>query len=218
MGFPAPARRAMGTVLVLLGLVATLAALLVPIYFFDGNRSAAVSRSGWQDDGKGIWKTEYGPLTSLDRDFIRKVRTAGLWELPAGQAAQERSTRKSVRTVGDHLVDGNKELDKRVVQASRTLKVELPNQPTRSEQKYLDDIGKARGEKFDRILVNHVRHQDGRAFGFISLVRDQTRNSMVRSLATRANSIVLDHITVSEDTGLVEYEAVREELSMGPHG
>jgi predicted outer membrane protein len=218
MNSTAPARRAMGTVLVLLGLVATLAALLVPIYFFDGNRSAAVSRSGWQDDGKGIWRTEYGPLTSLDRDFIREVRTAGLWELPAGQAAQERSTRKSVRTVGDHLIDGDKELDKRVVQAGLALKVELPNQPTGSEQKYLDDIGKARDKDFDRILVNHLRNQNGRALTLISLVRDQTRNSMVRSLATRANSIVLDHITVLEDTGLVEYEALREELSMAPHG
>jgi predicted outer membrane protein len=206
-----PSGRAAGTVLVVFGLMATLAGLLVPIYFFDGNRSAALSRAGWQDDGKGVWKTEYGPLTSLDRDFLRSVRSAGLWELPAGRAAVERSNRRSVRTVGDHLIDGDTELDKRVIQAGRTLKVSLPNRPNSTEQKYLDDIEKAKGTEFDRVLVNHLRKRNGVAINLVSLVRDQTRNSMVRSLATRHNSIVLDHLDVLEETGLVDYEELAVE-------
>ncbi|WP_314175173.1 DUF4142 domain-containing protein [Streptomyces winkii] len=209
MRFAPTSARAAGTVMVVIGLVATLSALLVPIYFFDGNRSVALSRSGWQDDGKGTWKTEYGPLTSLDRDFLRHVRTDGLWELPVGRAARERSDRRSVRTVGDHLVSGDTELDKRVIKAGRTLKVWLPNKPTSIQQKYMEEIQKARGEEFDRLLVNHVRKQNGVAFSLVSLVRDQTRNSMVRSLATRANTIVLDHITALEDTGLVDYKALQ---------
>lgn len=208
MSSTAPSGRAAGTALVVLGLVATLAALLVPIYFFDGNRSAALSRSGWHDDGKGTWRTEYGPLTSLDRDFMRGVRAAGLWELPAGRTAREQGTVRSVRLVGDHVVDGDSELDKRVIQAARTLRVTLPNRPTASQQKYLDDIEKVRGKKQDEVLVNHLRKQDGGTLNLLSLVRDQTRNSMVRSLATRANTIVLDHIAVVEDTGLVDYDAL----------
>lgn len=205
-----PSGRAAGTVLVVAGLIATLASLLVPVYFFDGNRSASLARSGWQDDGKGTWRTDYGPLTSLDRDFLRSVRTTGLWELPAGRAAREQSQRRSVRIVGDHLIDGDTELDRRVIEAGRTLKVALPNQPTASEQKYLNDIKKARGAEFDDVLVNHLRKQNGGIFNLVSLVRDQTRNSMVRSLASRANSIVLDHIAVLEQTGLVDYKALHQ--------
>ena len=202
--------RVIGTVLVVLGLVATLAALLVPVQFFDGNRSLALARSGWQDDGKGTWRTEYGPLTPMDRDFIRKVRNAGLWELPAGQSAQERGTTKSVRIVGDHLVDGHEELDRRAIEAGRTLKVSLPNQPAGKNQDYLDEIDRAKGKEFDKVLVERLRQAHGVVFGLVGLVRDQTRNSMVRSLATRANTIVLDHITVLEDTGLVEFEALND--------
>jgi predicted outer membrane protein len=202
--------RAIGTVLVVLGLVATLAALLLPVQFFDGNRTIALARSGWQDDGKGTWKTEYGPLTPLDRDFIRKVRNAGLWELPAGQSAQERGTRKSVRIVGDHLVDGHTELDRRAIEAGRTLKVSLPNQPAGKNRDYLNEIDRAKGDDFDQVLVDRLRQAHGVVFGLVGLVRDQTRNSMVRSLATRANAIVLDHITVLEDTGLVDFEALND--------
>lgn len=202
--------RAIGTVLIVLGLIATLAALLLPIEFFDGNRSTALARAGWQDDGKGTWKTEYGPLTPMDRDFIRKVRNAGLWELPAGRSAQERGTRKSVRVAGDHLVDGHQELDRRAIECGRIMKVSLPNTPAGKNQDYLDQINSAKGEEFDKILVDRLRRAHGEVFGLVGLVRDQTRNSMVRSLATRANTIVLDHITVLEDTGLVDFEALND--------
>lgn len=204
-----PSGRVAGTVLVVLGVVATLAALLIPVYFFDGNRTIALSRAGWQDDGKGTWKTEYGPLTSLDRDFLRSVRSAGLWEVPAGRAAQ-RSTERSVRLVGDHVVEGCGELDKRVIEASRTLKVSLPNRATDDQRKYLLEIENANGKKADEVLVNRLRKQGGSSLALVSLVRDQTSNSMVRSLATRANSIVLDHVSVLEETGMVDYEALTQ--------
>jgi len=210
MRFAVMSGRAVGTVLLVLALVATLAALILPSDLFSGNRASAIARSGWQDDGKGTWKTEYGPLTAMDRDFIRKVRSAGLWELPAGRSAQERGTRKSVRVVGDHLVDGHAELDKRAVTAARAMRVSLPTQPTGSQQEYLDDMEQAQGKEFDQVLVDHLRKQHGVVFGLVGLVRDQTSNSMVRSLATRANAIVLDHITVLEDTGLVDFEAMND--------
>ncbi|WP_240968980.1 DUF4142 domain-containing protein [Streptomyces sp. HNM0575] len=146
----------------------------------------------------------------MGRDFIRKVRSAGLWELPAGRSAQERGTTKSVRIAGDHLVAGHTELDRRAVKAGRAMGVSLPTQPTGSQQEYLGDMEKARGKDFDKVLVNHLRKQHGVVFGIIGLVRDQTRNSIVRSLATRANAIVLDHITVLEDTGLVNFEKLND--------
>ncbi|MFC4494958.1 DUF4142 domain-containing protein [Streptomyces ovatisporus] len=203
--------RAAGTVLIMLALVATLSALLLPIQWFDGNRSIALARSGWQDDGDGTWKTEYGPLTPLDRDFIRSVRSAGLWELPAGRSAKERGGRKSVRIAGNHLVDGHTELDKRTIEAAKTLKLPLSNQPTGPQQNWLKEMENADGDKFDRVFVDRLRRASGKTLALIGLVRDQTRNSMVRSLATRANTVVLDHLAVLEETGLVDYEALNDE-------
>ncbi|SCK09110.1 DUF4142 domain-containing protein [Streptomyces sp. WMMB 322] len=205
-----PSGRVAGTALVLLGFVATLVSLLVPVYFFDGNRTIALSRAGWQDDGKGTWKTKYGPLTALDRDFLRSVRSAGLWKVPAGRAARERGTQKTVRAVGDRVVEACSDLDKRAIEAGRTLKVTLPNQPTDAQRQYMSEIEKAKGKKFDEVFVNRVRKHDGQMFGLVGLVRDQTRNSMVRSLATKANSVVLDHIAVLEGTGLVDSDAISQ--------
>jgi hypothetical protein len=66
---------------------------------------AAFAGAGWQDDGDGRWKTECRP---------------------AYRTAQERGERKSVPTVGDHLVDGQTELDRRAVECGRMSKVSPP--------------------------------------------------------------------------------------------
>lgn len=202
---PQASGRTVGTALVVVALVATAVSLLLPAQLFNGDRSVAAARQGWIDDGRGTWSTPYGPLTALDRDFVRKVRLAGLWELPAGRQAQERGIRASVRTAGDHLVRGHTELDRRSIEAARALGIPLPNQPTDRQQELLARLAAAEGEEFGRRLAGFLRLSHGKVFGLIAIVRHQTQNSLVRSLADRANAVVLDHITVLENTGLVDF-------------
>ncbi|MBB1256962.1 DUF4142 domain-containing protein [Streptomyces alkaliterrae] len=197
--------RNMATGLVVLALVLTLAALLVPVHVYDNTRPAAAATVTWDDDGRGTIGTEFGPLTAMDRDFVRKVRLAGLWELPAGRQAQERTNREAVREAGNHLVDGHTELDRLAIDAGRALGVELANQPNAQQQAWLAQMNAAQGDEFDRLFANILRRAHGTVFGLVAQVRAQTRNSMVRTLATRANAVVLDHITVLEATGLVDF-------------
>jgi predicted outer membrane protein len=194
-----------GTTLLVLALVATLVSLMLPIYWFDGNRSVAYARAGFQDDNKGTWKNKYGPVTSLDREFLRAVRAASLSELPAGQAAKSQGSSKTVRTLGKQLVDGYTDLDKQILKTGRTIGLSLPSKPTGPQKQYVDEVKQAKGKKFDKLLVNHVRKESGATLAFVSLVRDQTRNSRVRALATKANTVCLDHLAAVEDTGLIDY-------------
>ncbi|WP_308432045.1 DUF4142 domain-containing protein [Streptomyces cinnamoneus] len=194
--------RALGTWLVVGALAATLLALLIPVSLFGGARPAAAGGPAWNDDGQGTRETAFGPLTALDRDFVRKVRLAGLWEKPAGRMALERGTTEGVRTAGRHLIDGHTELDQRSLDTGRALGVDLPDRPGEQQQGWLDQMSAARGPGFDRTFAELVRAAHGKVFGLVALVRDRTGNAMVRELATRANTVVLDHITVLEDTGL----------------
>ncbi|WP_340563216.1 DUF4142 domain-containing protein [Streptomyces sp. GSL17-111] len=209
-GTPVTSARTLGTALVVAALAATLVALLVPVRMFDGAATATAAR-GWEDDGRGTVSTEYGPLTALDRDFVRTIRLAGLWELPAGRQAQERGGRASVRLAGDHLVEGHTELDERAIGTARALGIELANQPNAQQRDRLARLDAARGDAFDRLFANLLREAHGTVFARVAEVRATTRNSMVRSLATRANAVVLDHITVLENTGLVDFEALAVE-------
>lgn len=200
-------RSVTGTVLVVGGLGATLLALLLPIWSFPGGTTSAGSSAA--DDGRGTVSTEFGPLTALDRDFARMVRLAGLWEGPAGQQAQTKSTNASVKEAGQHLIAGHAELDERVLKVGRTLAIDLPNRPNDQQQGWLDQMTAAvPGPEYERLWVNLLRRAHGNVFSVVAEVRADTRNSMIRALADRTNAIVLDHITILEKTGFVDFESL----------
>ncbi|MEU8777276.1 DUF4142 domain-containing protein [Streptomyces sp. NPDC048606] len=217
-GISVATRYTIGSGLVIAALAVTLVALLIPVNGF-GERASAASASAApagalaaaDDDGAGTMSTAYGPLTAIDRDFVRKVRLAGLWELPAGRQAQQRGTRASVRTAGDHLVDGHTELDRQVLQVGQALGMDLPDQPSPQQQDWLGQMDRAApGNEYERLFIQLLRRAHGKVFALVAQVRGQTRNSMVRALATSANATVLDHISVLEESGLVDFDALSD--------
>ncbi|MFF3644395.1 DUF4142 domain-containing protein [Streptomyces sp. NPDC002564] len=206
------ARTINGTGLIVAGLVTTLAALLFPLWSYEDRSGTALDRL----DADTV-STDFGPLSALDRDFVTKVRLAGLWELPAGQQAEERGTTKAVRTAGKHLVEGHTFLDARVREVATRLGLELPSQPNPQQRGWLGELSGARGEAYDQKFANILRRAHGKVFAVVAEVRANTRNSLVRALADDANTTVLDHITVLEDTGLVDFDGLaRDAATAGP--
>ncbi|WP_327352632.1 DUF4142 domain-containing protein [Streptomyces sp. NBC_01304] len=197
-----------GTGLIVAGLTATLAALLFPIWSYADRAGTGLDTLNAQ-----TVSTRFGPLSALDRDFINKVRLAGLWELPAGQQAQERGTSKAVQTAGRHLVEGHTFLDARVREVAAELSLELPNQPNEQQRGWLDELSAARGDAYNQKFANILRLAHGRVFAVVAQVRATTRNSLVRELADDANTTVLDHISVLEATGLVDFDAIAEDAA-----
>ncbi|NEE52584.1 hypothetical protein G3M55_49295, partial [Streptomyces sp. SID8455] len=99
-------RRINGTALIIAALVATLGALAFPVWSY-----ADRSGTGEANLNASSVATQWGPLSATDRDFLVKVRLAGLWELPAGQQAIERAPSEATKAAGDHLVVGHTDLD-----------------------------------------------------------------------------------------------------------
>lgn len=197
-----------GTGVIITGLAATLAALVFPVWSYSGQpaQDADVLKAE-------VVATQYGPLSALDREFVTKVRLAGLWELPAGQQAQTKGTTEAVRTAGRHLVEGHAFLDQRVRTVASQLGLTLPNEPTDQQKGWLAELDAARGTDYDRAFANIARLAHGRVFSVVAQVRAGTRNSLVRALADDANTTVLDHIKILEATGYVDFDALAQELS-----
>ncbi len=205
-------RRINGSILVGLAIAGTIGSIAYPVFYSYPHRNDAATASA--ATGETV-NTQWGPLTALDRDLIVKVRLAGLWELPAGQQAMERSPSAAVKEAANHLIVGHNDLDRRVRTMSVQLNVPLPNQPTAQQQGWLDEMTAAQGTEYDKVWANLLRSAHGKIFPVIAAVRNNTRNSLVRQLASDANQTVLDHITVLEKTGQVDFEAIAE-AAAGP--
>ncbi|MGP3774869.1 DUF4142 domain-containing protein [Streptomyces sp. SDT5-1] len=197
-----------GTVLIVTALVATVAALVLPLWSY-----ADRSGTGLDELNAQSVSTRFGPLSATDRVFITKVRLAGLWELPAGQQAEERAPSEAVETAGRHLVEGHTFLDARVREVAARLDLELPSQPNTQQQGWLRELTAARGEDYERKFANILRRAHGQVFSLVAQVRAATRNSLVRQLADDANTTVLDHIKVLEATGLVDFDALARDAA-----
>ncbi|WP_189262532.1 DUF4142 domain-containing protein [Streptomyces fuscichromogenes] len=202
-----------GTSLIIVCLAATLAALVFPIWSYADRSDPTGSVNVLSAQ---TVTTAYGPLSAQDRDFIVKVRLAGLWELPAGELAEQKGTTAAVRTAGQHLVDGHTSLDAHVRTVAAQLGVPIPNAPNAQQQQWLATLNAAQGQDFDREFANIVRLAHGRVFTVVAQVRAATQNTLVRDLADDANSTVLDHIKVLEATGYVDFATLAQQLAVTP--
>ncbi|MFF7447965.1 MULTISPECIES: DUF4142 domain-containing protein [unclassified Streptomyces] len=199
-----------GTGIIITGLTATLLALVFPIWSY-------ADRSGTGVDvlNATTVSTSYGPLSALDREFVTKVRLAGLWELPAGRQAQYKGTTAAVRTAGQHLIEGHTFLDERVRDVASHLGLALPDEPNDQQKQWLATLDASQGVEYDRQFANLLRLAHGKVFSVVAQVRAGTRNSLVRALADDANTTVLDHIKVLEATGYVDFDALAQDMAAG---
>ncbi|MGW1893285.1 DUF4142 domain-containing protein [Streptomyces sp. NPDC002004] len=197
-----------GTGMVVGAMTLTAAALAYPLMLGVQNTTDSPSRV--------IADTPYGPLTEADRDFVVKVRSAGLWEYPAGQMALQKGTTEAVRTAGRHLIDGHAGLDATCRAIAPQLGIRLPNQASPQQQGFVATLASDSGKKFDTDLANILRVTHGQIFPAVAKIRATTKNSLVRQLADQANDTVLDHITVLEKTGLVDFDSVLNQETASP--
>ncbi|MDR6980762.1 putative outer membrane protein [Streptomyces sp. 3330] len=191
-------RNMVGTVVVGGALALTLGALAYPSMLgLD-----TVSTSG----DRIIANTQWGPFTESDRAFVVAVRAAGLWEHPVGLIGLQKGQSKGVLTASQHLVDGHAALDETCRKIAPMLNVTLPNIASPQQEGFVNTLKADQGKQFDVDFANILRMTHGSIFNTVAKVRSTTKNTLVRALADQANDTVLDHITVMEQTGLVDFD------------
>ncbi|WP_200307118.1 DUF4142 domain-containing protein [Streptomyces adelaidensis] len=200
--------RTAGAIFISGGLLMTVAALAYPAMLGVEKTATSTERI--------IANTPFGPLTEADRDFVIKVRSAGLWEYPLGEMAMERGTTPEMKEAGEHLVVGHAGLDVLCRKIAPELGITLNNQASPQQQQFVATADAATGKEFDSTAVTIMRVTHGQIFPAIAKIRASTRNTLVRQLADLANDTVLDHITVLEKTGLVNHEQVNYQQTNPP--
>ena len=149
-----------------------------------------------------------GDISEADEDFVIKVRLAGLWEIPAGEMAQKKSDSTRIKKIGRSIADQHNELDELTRNAAEKLRIDLPDEPNKDQQGWLDEMEAAEGEEFDQIYIDRLRAAHGKIFPAIATIRATTRNDTVRKLAQQTNQFVMTHMTLLESSNIVDYAAL----------
>ena len=178
----------------------TFAFLLAPVApaRAAGDVPVPVPASSFKDKGAGA-------VSDADKDFVVKVRLAGLWEVLAGNMAVEKSNDPDIVTIGKTISAQHVVLDKLDRDAAKKLGIQLPNKPNTDQQFWLNEMKNANATTFDQIYVDRLRAAHGKIFPAIATIRASTRNDTVRQLAQQANQFVMTHMTLLESSGIVDY-------------
>lgn len=170
-----------------------------------GSAPPAVAAAG--EDDASTWATKWGPLSAADRELIKKVRLATLWEMVMAQQAMQRAATARVRQVSAEIAAQHHVLDEQGRALAAKLKVPLPIKPTDLQQEWMADISGRSGKQYDATYVKWLRLAHGQIFALIGAVRGSTQNTLVRSFSEKANAAVLNHQRLLESTGLVNPDA-----------
>lgn len=154
---------------------------------------------------ENVVDTEWGPLTDSDRELLRQVKFAGLWEIPAGEMAAERGAAPRVREIGGFLRDEHIELDEATDEIAAKLGVSLPDKAFAQHQVFLDRMTAKEGEAFDLEFVQRLREAHGAIYPVIAYTRSGTQNDLVREFADVGEEFVGRHMEYLESTGLVDW-------------
>src|SRR4051794_31445061 len=154
--------------------------------------------TGLTDKGTGV-------VTAADKDFVIKVRLAGLWEIPAGNMAVEKSDNPAIVKIGKTISAQHVVLDQMDRDVAKKLGIELPNQPNGDQLSWLGEMRHANATTFDQIYIDRLRAAHGKIFPAIATIRASTRNDSVRKLAQQSNQFVMTHMTLLESSGIVDY-------------
>ncbi|MGI5506973.1 DUF4142 domain-containing protein [Lentzea sp. CA-135723] len=172
---------------------------------------------GSSGTGDEVVQTQWGPLGPADRDFLNRVKQAGLWEKPAGEKGKaKRPDQPKIQEACKHLIEGHTLLDNVVNRAGVLLGHTLPTEASDEQKGWLAEMDAANGDEFDAVFANRLRAAHGKVYAYAAQIRAGTKNELVRILSTQAMITVFDHMKVLEDTGRVDFAGLESPAPLAP--
>ncbi|KAH7042894.1 hypothetical protein BKA57DRAFT_495504 [Linnemannia elongata] len=148
--------------------------------------------------------TKFGPLSAVDRELVRKVRLATLWELPMAREARQRAELGKVKRISATIEAQHVFLDAAVDGVVQQMAIDMPTEPNTLQKCFIADIQAQSGIDYDTTFVKWLRFAHGQVFEAIATVRGTSQNTVIRSFAETANMFVLGHMQLLESTSLTQ--------------
>ncbi|KAB1911768.1 MULTISPECIES: DUF4142 domain-containing protein [unclassified Micromonospora] len=91
--------------------------------------------------------------STQDTQYLQAVHQVNLFEITAGNLAQQKGQNQQVKDLGKMFVTDHTQLDQTVQSTAQQLNVQLPADPTADQQKVLDRLNNLNGAEFDKAWV-----------------------------------------------------------------
>jgi putative membrane protein len=134
------------------------------------------------------------PLVKQDRDFLEEAAHGGLFDVRAGQLAQQKAMTDEVKQFGKRMVDDHTAVNGRLQQLAQQKGLNVPQQLDKKHQDKIDSLAKKTGGDFDKAYIDAmVDGHKGDVDAFDKMSKD-AKDADVKAFATSTLPVLRDHL------------------------
>lgn len=93
-------------------------------------------------------------LSRQDRNFVEEATEGGIEEVQLGKLAAERAENDQVKTFGQRMIADHSQANQRLSEIAQRAGLPPAKEPSRSEQRKTEKLGKLSGAEFDKEYIS----------------------------------------------------------------
>ncbi|MBB3082953.1 DUF4142 domain-containing protein [Geodermatophilus sabuli] len=134
-----------------------------------------------------------------DVTWMQAAHQSNLAEIAAGNAAQQAATTPEVRELGAMFIEMHTQLDTQLTQAAQQLGVELPAEPSATQQQQLAEVQQNSGQEFDTAWIAQQIGSHSTTLAATQRELQGGSDPTVLELARTATPVVEQHLAQLRD-------------------
>ena len=139
-------------------------------------------------------------LAKQDREFLEETAQGGLFEVRAGQLAQQKAMVDEVKQLGKRMVDDHTAVNGRLQQLGQQKGLSLPQQLDKKHQDRIDSLAKKTGSDFDKAYINEMVDDHKKYVNAFDKAAKDAKDADVKSFATSTLPTLRDHLNLAQTT------------------
>jgi putative membrane protein len=153
---------------------------------------AEPSRQGVQADPKGM------AIAKQDRDFVDEAAQGNLFQVKAGQVAQQKAMADDVKQLGKRLADDHTAVNGRLQQLAQQKGLNLPQQLDKKHQEKIDSLAKKTGADFDKTYLEDVIDTHKKDIDIFDKAAKDAKDADIKGFAATTVTTLRDHLTTAQ--------------------
>jgi len=147
-----------------------------------------------------------GTLNSSDRKFLEKAASGGMFEVQAGQLAEQKSANDQVKEFGKKMADDHSKVGDELKQIAGNKSAQVPATLDKSEQKEMTKLQKLSGTDFDKEYMKRMVSDHKDDVSAFKKEASSGKDADLKSFASKTLPTLQEHMTLAQTT----YDSVKQ--------
>lgn len=148
--------------------------------------------------GLGAAAPSYAALSSADKTFATKAAQGGLAEVQVGQLAQQKGASAQAKQFGQTLAQDHTQANQQLEQIAQQNNLNLPQQPSSTEEADLKKLQGLSGAQFDKQLASSEVQDHRQDIAMFEKEAKSGQNPDLKSFAQQTLPVLRKHLQMAQ--------------------